>query len=198
MNRSVFIIAAALMLALVPISAQEKPEQQEHLKFKQTEIKGQSDQFLADLKDKGFSPSASTSAELSGLFAGQEVTVTTDKTCISATVYQVCARMKSRTNWKAVEADYDLFKKNLIKKYGSPSITKEKFSEPYRKGDGYEIKAASNGKVEYFSCWVLPQGEITIQIVSGGKDLALLIRYADAQGSRLHEEEKTELFLQDL
>lgn len=106
--------------------------------------------------------------------------------------------MAPRLIWNDVESDYMLFKTNLIKKYGEPAIVKEKFIEPYRKGDGFEIKAVNNNKLEYISYWIVPEGEITIQIISGGRDLMLLIRYTDAHGFKLQEQEKTDLFLLDL
>lgn len=192
------IAVAAMMLAAIQANAQEETSSQGHLKFKQTEIKGSQQSFFSELKNKGFCYTGSDASHMAGQFAGQDVLVSIDRTCVSGTVYQVRATMKSRMGWNEVEADYRLFKNNLIKKYGDPVISKEKFIEPYRKGDGFEIKAAMNGKMEYISCWLLPEGEITIQIVSMKHDLVLLIRYTDSKGTQLQEDEKTELFLQDL
>lgn len=173
-------------------------ESEVHLKFKQIEIKGSALEFFSALKDKGFNYTGSNQKQMYGIFAGQDVTVSLDKTITSETIYQIQARMKPRSTWTEVEMDYTLFKTNLTLKYGEASICKEKFHDPYRKGDGYEIKAALNSKLEYICCWVLPEGEITIQIIPGNKDLCLLIRYSDAAGNRLQEKEKTEVFLQDL
>lgn len=189
------VIAISLAMISYHLYAQDATA---HLKFKQIEIKGKSNEFFTALKEKGFEYTGSNQKQMYGTFAGQEVTVSLDKTVTSETVYQVQARMKPRSNWTEVEADYALFKANLIRKYGEAAICKEKFHDPYRKGDGYEIKAALSSKLEYISCWVLPEGEITIQIIPVNKELCLLIRYSDAAGNRLLEEEKTELFLQDL
>ena len=189
------VIAVSLAMISCQLYAQDATA---HLKFKQIEIKGKAQEFFTALKEKGFEYTGSHQKQMYGTFAGQEVTVSIDKTVTSETVYQVQARMKPRGNWNEVETDYTLFKTNLIRKYGEAAICKERFHEPYRKGDGFEIKAALSSKLEYISCWVLPEGEITIQIIPGSKELCLLIRYSDAAGNRLLEEEKTELFLQDL
>lgn len=189
------IIVISLTMISYQLYAQDTTT---HLKFKQIEIKGKAQEFFTALKEKGFEYTGSHQKQMYGTFAGQEVTVSIDKTVTSETVYQVQARMKPRGNWNEVETDYTLFKTNLIRKYGEAAICKERFHEPYRKGDGFEIKAALSSKLEYISCWVLPEGEITIQIIPGSKELCLLIRYSDAAGNRLLEEEKTELFLQDL
>ncbi len=189
------IIVISLTMISYQLHAQDTTT---HLKFKQIEIKGKAQEFFTALKEKGFEYTGSHQKQMYGTFAGQEVTVSIDRTVTSETVYQVQARMKPRGNWNEVETDYTLFKTNLIRKYGEAAICKERFHEPYRKGDGFEIKAALSSKLEYISCWVLPEGEITIQIIPGSKELCLLIRYSDAAGNRLLEEEKTELFLQDL
>lgn len=189
------IIVISLTMISYQLYAQDTTT---HLKFKQIEIKGKAQEFFTALKEKGFEYTGSHQKQMYGTFAGQEVTVSIDRTVTSETVYQVQARMKPRGNWNEVETDYTLFKTNLIRKYGEAAICKERFHEPYRKGDGFEIKAALSSKLEYISCWVLPEGEITIQIIPGSKELCLLIRYSDAAGNRLLEEEKTELFLQDL
>lgn len=189
------VIVAIMTLMSTTIHAQDTDT---HLKFKQVEIKGKASDFFSALLDKGFNYTGSSQKQVFGVFAGQDVTVSLDKTVTSETIYQVQARMKAHTSWNEVEADYFLFKANLIKKYGEPAICKERFHEPYRKGDGYEIKAALNSKLEYISCWILPEGEIAIQVIPGSKDLCLLIRYLDAKGNKLQEEEKTNLFLEDL
>lgn len=173
-------------------------EAEVHLKFKQIEIKGSALEFFSALKDKGFNYTGSNQKQMYGIFAGHDVTVSLNKTITSETVYQILAKTKARSNWIEVETDYMLFKANMIRKYGDASICKEKFLEPYRKGDGYEMKAALNSKLEYISWWLLPEGEITIQIIPDNKDLCLLIKYLDAKGNKLQEEEKTEIFLQDL
>lgn len=195
--RRIFLMTALFVYSFMGplLSAQE---QDTHLMFKQTEIKGTRHEFLAEMKSKGFVPVSNDSAEMSGQFAGYAVAVTTDVTPLTETVYQVCARLEPKSSWKEAEDDYAVFKTNLTRKYGEPAIAKEQFHSPYRKGDGYELKAAANGKVEYISCWILPAGEITIQVVSGGRDFRLLIRYADAAGRELQEAEKTEIFLRDL
>ena len=196
MKTTSFILSAILLISgASAIQAQETS----HLKFKQVEIHGNSAQFLSRLEDDGFIVTGEKGDEvLSGIFAGQKVQVSIEKTSISGIVYQVLAMLDARSKWNMVEEDYLTFKTNLIKKYGDPDICKERFVSPYRKGDGYEKKAMESGKVEYLSCWIVPEGEITIQIVAVRTDLALLIRYVDAEGMRLQEKEKSEIILRDL
>ena len=196
--RKVLKTVVTLCLAVSSFALHAQEETQEHMKFKQTEIKGHQAAFFSELKSKGFTFINPEQTQMTGVFAGQNVTVTLDKTCVSETIYQVRAKLKARTAWNDVESDYTVFKSNLSVKYGKPAVSVEKFDHPYRKGDGYEIKAANNNKMEYMSCWVLPEGQITIQVVTSGKDLSLQIRYTDGQGADLQEAEKTEQFLTDL
>lgn len=187
---SITVVLAATGLT---VSAQD-----EHMRFKRVEIKGTEPEFLSLLKSEGFTEDETNGLQLKGTFAGYPVTVQTDKTCMTCTVYQVKANLENRTRWNDVESDYMTFKENLTAKYGDPQSQKEEFEHPYRKGDGYELKAMAVGKVQYHSFWLLQQGVITIQIVGNEKKLNLQIRYADNKGLELQTNEEVQMFLNDL
>ena len=191
-------ILATVVLAFMVSASGGFCQSEGHICFKKTPITGTEDQFFEDLAKKGFKKMAGYKA-VTGQFAGTDVTVFTDTTLVSGTVWKVKANLNPRNNWQAVKSDYVLFKNYLTVKYGKPSNCYETFIGAYHEGDNMEMKAIANKKCSYVSNWNLPAGNISISIVPQKNSLAcLMITYEDNQGLKLYANEQTEIFLEDL
>lgn len=81
---------------------------------------------------------------------------------------------------------YDELRSTILLKYGEPTLTKEKFKYPFEKGDGMELMALEDDKLDVSTVWW--QQEITKGIektygksimISLTKMMAVSILYAD-------------------
>lgn len=169
-----------------------------HQQFKSTEICGSAADFSAKLSKQGFTPSTKYANNMTGIFAGYEVSVVYETTPLSKQVFRVIANLPTRQIWSNVENDYATFKANLTTKYGEPKTVNEKFWDPYRKGDGYELKALGSNKVQYVCDWVTPNGHIQMKILGDEQKCYLKLIYTDNAGIEQFNKEKEEQFLQDL
>ena len=197
MRKELILFIIALLLPL-NTNAQK---QEGHLKFKGVEIKNSYDYLKKGLYEKGFSENENQT--LVGQFAGYE-TEATILVSEQGTPYAVCAKLPVKNKWKEVEEDYNLFKKNITKKYGEPFGRQEEFLAPYVKGDGYEEKAFALNKANYYCIWSLPNGTIEIKINAKFKghtlscDMFLTVTYTDKTGLETTESMKAKQFIEDL
>lgn len=198
MRTKLFPVLFALLLTLAG-NAQDK--QEGHLKFKGVEIKNSSEYLKKSLSEKGFKEKDGLT--LSGQFAGYE-TETTILISEQGTPYAISTRLPYRLKWDEVEEDYNLFKKNITKKYGTPYGRQEEFLPPYIKGDGFETKAFSQNKAKYYCIWSLPNGTIEIlikakePIANNTPNLYLNVIYTDKAGLETTESMKEKAFIEDL
>lgn len=196
--RKEFILFIIALLLPWNTNAQK---QEGHLKFKGVEIKNSYDYLKKALCEKGFSENENQT--LVGQFAGYE-TEATILVSEQGTPYAVRAKLPVRNEWKEVEEDYNLFKKNITKKYGEPFGRQEEFLDPYKKGDGFEDKALALNKANYYCLWSLPNGTIEIKInakfIAGMLrcDMFLTVTYTDKTGLETTESMKAKQFIEDL
>lgn len=165
-----------------------------HLAFKGVEITGTINSIERRLSQKGFNGGGT----MTGMFAGYDVIVKITGTKKSKTAYMITAYTNTNPTWKEAEDDFEIFRRNLLFKYGVPEREDEVFSDPYRKGDGYEMRAYQTGNARHSAEWSTDMGRIILEMTPKGSGLCLRIVYIDAQGAMLESRESAELFSDDL
>ena len=165
-----------------------------HLAFKGVEIKGTREAFETRLAAKGFHGGGT----MTGTLAGYDVRATIHTTKKTHTAYMVTAWTNTSLTWDEAEGNYELFRRNLLFKYGVPESETETFASPYAKGDGYEIRAYQTGNAERKTTWTTDKGKIILEMSPNAKGLCLRITYIDGRGALLEHAEASELFEEDL
>lgn len=181
-----------LMLLVTPTYAQEA---ETHLKFKDIAITGSIENFVEQLKSKGYKLLVQTdaTAAMTGDFANSNCTILISATKKTKQVYSVVVYDESDL-WKSLKSDYLNFKKLLTQKYQVTPRSSETFSSPYYEGDGYELQASKLNKCLYYSIYEVPNGEIKLAILK--KRISLL--YSDSIGNLTNEREEKSDALNDL
>ena len=195
---SAFIAAAAAAIpsAAAPLTAPQADTTalKSHLAFKGVEIKGTREAFETRLAAKGFRGGGT----MTGTLAGYDVRATIHATKKTHTAYMVTAWTNTSLTWGEAEGNYELFRRNLLFKYGVPESEEETFASPYAKGDGYEIRAYQTGNAEHKTTWATGKGKIILEMSPNAKGLCLRITYIDGQGALMEHAEASELFGEDL
>ena len=173
----------------------------QHMYFRKVEIKGDLESFMKELSEKnGFKKISDMTLE--GTFAGTDgVYIVPSFSCTSGTVFAVSAHFPQTGDWTVLEKQYLDLKYNLTELYGTPITSREKFIRPYRRGDGYEMKAITNGKYEYESDWELgTTGSISLKIKPDKKKQTakVVLTYKDRQGMELAIHENKVKFISEL
>lgn len=198
MKKYILLLAAALIAAASAA--------QPHLAFKGIPITGDEETFVKTLTDLGYNAHADQGPGLkivSGVFAGLDANIFIRSTEMTGTVSGVNAVFGQQTDWDELKIRYDIFKKSLTKKYGTPKSSEE-FTFPYRQGDGKELTAVRNGKCKWISIFeAVGQnkellGTITLKIQPVGNAAAVSIDYEDALGAKIWDAEKMSIIESDL
>ncbi|WP_139317670.1 hypothetical protein [Parabacteroides timonensis] len=160
---------------------------QEHLKFMNIPITGNIAFFVYKLK--GFEcvvfSSNSPICILKGKFAGRDATVNISSSNVSLTVYEVSVGFREDKSLEAMKEDYLYFKKMLIKKYGNPYKSMEKFT--FQKINIFKEKIPCTT----FSFFKTSSGRIELKLQSGLKSSPdLSITYIDNINEKKAKEEK--------
>lgn len=98
---------------------------------------------------------------LSGNYQNQEVYVEVIGTPRSRLVRRVALSFPDRTSWAEVESEYFRVKDSLTTLYGPPD-SEELFEPPFKKGDGYEMKAIEKEMCTYQSDYFIYYGAATL------------------------------------
>ncbi len=172
------IITLALFLVNIGMMAQM------HLSFKGISIEGSVTEFCHKLVEKGFTSIGSEDGVkfFSGDFTGVEATVGVAATGDGKNVYGVVVLFDPSKEWKTLVGTYDYYKELYTRKYGEPSISKEK--NPARSDSNTALMAEVHaGTVVYATAWKVTGGEIELSIEksSGFYEGMVMIRYRDSQ-----------------
>lgn len=171
-----------------------------HQRYKNTEITGDRKSLAKklDLTESGGKTGVHEYA-YTGTFAGYPVRNTLFVTPITETVYSVVAYLDRRSKFDQAYEDYNVFKTNLTEVYGPPATQKEEFASPYKRGDGYSIRALKEGKATFLSAWDTGLGVVFIKIIPSAETSAcLMISYTDTSGQELYDAENKEIIKRDL
>lgn len=101
---------------------------QEHLSFKGIPIEGSMTEFCQKLKTKGFTSIGQENniSLFTGDFTGSEATVGVTATDDGKNVFAVVVLFEPSGEWNTLVNTYDYYKDLYTRKYGKPSISKEK------------------------------------------------------------------------
>lgn len=171
-------ISFIILLATVNIMAQE------HLSFKGIPIEGSMTEFCKKLKTKGFTPIGQENSVtlFSGDFTGREATVGVTATDDGKNVFAVVVLFNPSKEWNTLVNTYDYYKDLYTRKYGEPTISKEK--NPALSDSNTALMAeVHQGRVVYGSAWEVTGGDIQLSIEksSGVYEGMVMIRYRDSQ-----------------
>lgn len=172
------VITFTMLFAVISLMAQE------HLSFKGIPIEGSMTVFCQKLKAKGFTSIGSENnlTLFTGDFTGRNATVGVTATDDGKDVFAVVVLFDPSGEWNALVNTYDYYKDLYTRKYGKPSISKEK--NPALSDSNTALMAeVHQGTVVYGSAWEVTGGDIQLSIEksSGVYKGMVMIRYRDSQ-----------------
>ena len=167
-----------MLFAVISLMAQE------HLSFKGIPIEGSMTAFCQKLKAKGFTSIGSENnlTLFTGDFTGRNATVGVTATDDGKDVFAVVVLFDPSGEWNALVNTYDYYKDLYTRKYGKPSISKEK--NPALSDSNTALMAeVHQGTVVYGSAWEVTGGDLQLSIdkSSGVYKGMVMIRYRDSQ-----------------
>ena len=123
-----------------------------HLPFLGIPIAGNYNSYADTLKSLGFEETLREGnfIFLKGPYQDKTVEIIVFGTPRNRLVYRVSLNFPDRTTWADVEAEYNRLKDSLTAIYGPPDSS-ELFEPPFKKGDGYEMKAMEKEMCKYQS-----------------------------------------------
>ena len=167
-----------MLFAVISLMAQE------HLSFKGIPIEGSMTAFCQKLKAKGFTSIGSENnlTLFTGDFTGRNATVGVTATDDGKDVFAVVVLFDPSGEWNALINTYDYYKDLYTRKYGKPSISKEK-NPALSDSNTALIAEVHQGTVVYGSAWEVTGGDIQLSIEksSGVYKGMVMIRYRDSQ-----------------
>lgn len=172
------VITFTMLFAVISLMVQE------HLSFKGIPIEGSMTAFCQKLKAKGFTSIGSENnlTLFTGDFTGRNATVGVTATDDGKDVFAVVVLFDPSGEWNALINTYDYYKDLYTRKYGKPSISKEK--NPALSDSNTALMAeVHQGTVVYGSAWEVTGGDIQLSIEksSGVYKGMVMIRYRDSQ-----------------
>ena len=177
---------------------QENKPKQPHNNFRNIELDGHLEAFCDEMVALGYTRSLfyskqshAATAEFNGRYGGEPSTLYVHTTPTSNTVYAVRVIVECYS-WQILENKYLKFKKLFEEKYGSPMKVVEKFSTPYKKGDGRECEALQKGLCTYssaFNSTPAGLGSIQLMIVGSEGKYYVVIDFVDQLNGNLYEKE---------
>ena len=173
-----FLITLTMLSAVISIMAQE------HLSFKGIPIEGSMTAFCQKLKAKGFTSIGRDNnlTLFTGDFTGRNATVGVTATDDGKDVFAVVVLFDPSGEWNTLVNTYDYYKDLYTRKYGKPTISKEK--NPAHSDSNTALMAeVHQGTVVYGSAWDVTGGDIQLSIEksSGVYEGMVMIRYRDSQ-----------------
>lgn len=171
-------VTLMLLLAVICVMAQE------HLSFKGIPIEGSMTSFCQKLKAKGFTSIGRDNniTLFTGDFTGRKATVGVTATDDGKNVFAVVVFFDPSGEWNTLVNTYDYYKDLYTRKYGEPTISKEK--NPAHSDSNTALMAeVHQGTVVYGSAWEVTGGDIQLSIekTSGVYEGMVMIRYRDSQ-----------------
>jgi hypothetical protein len=82
----------------------------------------------------------------------------------SKKVFKMTVYFPEETSWYSLKKTYNQMLNIMKDKYGEPSAIREEFVYPYYEGDGYEMSAVKNEKVQYFGLWVMETKNMNVAV----------------------------------
>ena len=163
---------------------------QEHLSFKGVPIDGTLREFTNAMVGVGFYYEGTENGVpvLSGNFAGYEdCYIMISATKNTNTVSAVGVMFPDRSTWTDLQQDYEALKIMLTKKYGAPSVSKEKFYGDAGNFNNYFVmEAIKDEEYEWYTTFSTDLGDIELSIIEGTEHHtgAVIVTYYDKANSK--------------
>lgn len=165
--KRILISIVAMALSLAAFAQTES----QHLTFKGVPIDGTLNQFVANMKAKGFVGAVNKdgTAALQGDFAGYKgcyiiVSTLQNKDLVSTigVVFPEC------DTWGTLEGNYLKLKKMLTIKYGEPAEVVEGFQRPrYADDDNSKMYELKSDRCNYQTQFLTEKGNIVLKLING-------------------------------
>lgn len=155
----------------------------EHLTFKGIPIEGSMNTFCQKLKAKGFTSIGRENnlALFTGNFTGQDATIGVKATDDGKNVFAITVIFDSSGEWNTLIDTYNYYKDLYTRKYGKPTISKEK--NPAHSDSNTSLMAeVYQGTVVWGSLWEVTGGDIELSIEKTSRiyEGVVVIRYRDS------------------
>lgn len=166
------IITLIYTLAVTISFAQVKPDSSKHLSFKGVPIDGTLAQYVAKMKNSGFTHKSTKdgTAILEGDFAAYKnctvgVSTLKQKDLVSkiAVIFPEC------NTWSSLSSNYFNLKDLLTQKYGKPSESVEEFQSHTPDDDGSKMTEVQLDACKYYT--IFETGKGTIKLAIGHSDM---------------------------
>lgn len=156
----------------------------EHLAFKGIPIEGSMTKFCQKLKAKGFTSIGSENnlALFMGDFTGRNATIGVTATDDGENVFAVTVLFDPSGEWNVLVNTYNYYKDLYTRKYGKPTISKEK--NPASSDSNIVLMSeVYQGRVVWGSKWEVKGGDIELSIEKAPEVYSgmVMIRYRDSQ-----------------
>lgn len=172
-----------LIFAITTTIAFTQTNSSDHLTFKGVPIDGTLNEFVAKMKQSGFTMLGTENGVvmLNGDFASYKgciigVATTQGKDLVS----KITVIFPAKESWSLLANNYFNLKAMLTEKYGEPTETVEKFdtySEP--KDDGMKFHYVQSDKCKYYSIFETEKGNIELQIKGSYSSSFVILSYFD-------------------
>lgn len=161
----------SLFLASVMVATAFAQEESEHLTFKGIPINGTLSEYVAKMKQAGFTyvDTRDGMAMLQGEFAGFKgciVGVNTFKP--HNKVNAVVVIFPEQDNWGDLESDYNHLKSMLTEKYGEPSECVEEFQGSEPADNSSKFFRLKLNECTWYTTYSTPKGKIQLSIENQG------------------------------
>jgi len=125
--------------------------------FDNVPISGDVNVCITRLKTKGYKlvqiMDDGVSVLLKGRVANIDIELMVLATPKTKKVFSFSVYMPEILTFSGLQREFDRFYEIYVDKYGEPDSEEYKFEPPYYLGDGYELSALKNEKVEYSARW---------------------------------------------
>ncbi|MDD4970628.1 MAG: hypothetical protein PHT07_14475 [Paludibacter sp.] len=178
--KKIFVI---LIFALTTTIALAQTNSSDHLSFKGVPIDGTLNEYVAKLKQSGFTMLGTENevVMLNGDFASYKgciIGVSTIKG--KDLVSKITVIFPALESWSLLASNYFNLKAMLTEKYGEPAESNEKFdtyAEP--KDDGMKFMYVQLDKCKYYSIFKIEKGNIELQIKGNHSSSFVILSYFD-------------------
>ena len=161
-------IIITLIVVLTAMTTFAQNQLSEHLEFKGVPIDGTLSEYVAKMKQNGFTLIGTEDgvAMLSGDFAGYKGCIVgvatlkqTDLVSKITVIFPAC------DTWSSLSSDYFSLKKMLTEKYGKPSNSVEKFqSNSQPRDDNSKMYEVKFDRCKYYTTYETKKGDIQLSI----------------------------------
>lgn len=154
-------------------------------------VEGTLTNAIAKFKAKGFvlTEAQKNIVVMSGKLQSNNIDVVIVSSPQSRVVWKFSVALPNRTGWYTLENEYSSYVDIFTNKYGTPSSHYEYFTEPYYKGDGYEMQALSMEKATYVSYWLYDAVAYSVEMNKRGY---IMLSYENRVNLKIHKKETDE------